>query len=398
MSDEERIKLITRNLEEVLTEEELKKLIESGTPLRHYIGFEISGKLHIGHLFQLLKVKDLHDAGAETIIWLADLHSAINDKLDGNLNTLKRIGEEYFIPAMKVLFECVGGDPDKLIFKFCSEEYAQKPNFWMTLLEVGKNTSLSRSKRSMTIMGRSESDDGIETAKVMYPIMQAADIFLLQVNIAQAGIDQRKVHVVARDVANQIETNPLKDAQGNQIKPIAIHTPILLGLNNAKVINTQPIISEWDPNSSSSPQKSTPYITEEIDEIAMRSKMSKSKADGAVSIHDSPEEITRKINGAYAPEGLLVENPLINWTKNLVFYGDITLTINRADKFGGDVTYTAYGDLEKEYADKKLHPMDLKAALTEWLIAKLEPARKYFQDPKRRAALEEIERLTAKKN
>lgn len=55
-----------RNLEETLTEEELRALIESGTPLKHYIGFEISGKLHIGHFPQLLKVKDLQHAGAET--------------------------------------------------------------------------------------------------------------------------------------------------------------------------------------------------------------------------------------------------------------------------------------------------------------------------------------------
>ncbi|MEK6882241.1 MAG: tyrosine--tRNA ligase, partial [Nanoarchaeota archaeon] len=79
---------MTRNLEETLTEEELKALLESGTPLKHYIGFEISGKVHLGTgLATLLKVKDLHDAGAETVIWLADWHGWINNKLDGTLET-----------------------------------------------------------------------------------------------------------------------------------------------------------------------------------------------------------------------------------------------------------------------------------------------------------------------
>src|SRR3990167_9944976 len=123
MTNEEKFNLITRNLEEVLTAEELKHLIDSGTPLKHYIGFEISGKLHLGYLFVLLKVKDLQDAGAETIIWLADLHSAINDKLGGDLETIRKVALGYFTDAFKALFACIKGDPEKLIFKLTSETY-----------------------------------------------------------------------------------------------------------------------------------------------------------------------------------------------------------------------------------------------------------------------------------
>src|SRR5437868_12904044 len=101
MTTDERIALITRNLEETLTVEELKQLIESGAPLKHYIGFEISGKVHLGTgLVCLQKVKDLHDAGAETVIWLADWHGWINNKLDGTLETARRMATEYFAEGM----------------------------------------------------------------------------------------------------------------------------------------------------------------------------------------------------------------------------------------------------------------------------------------------------------
>jgi tyrosyl-tRNA synthetase len=371
MTTDEKIALITRNLEETLTQEELRALIESGTPLRHYIGFEISGKLHIGHFFQLLKVKDLQDAGAETIIWLADIHSAINDKLGGDLEIIKKVGKDYFIPAMKVLFECIGGDPEKLIFKFTSEEYAKNPDFWLTFLEMGKSTTLARNLRSITIMGREQTDD-IDSAKIMYPILQAADIFLLQVNIAQAGIDQRKVHVVAREAANHIKTFALKN-KGEQIKPIAIHAPILLGLD----------LKDFVPDG-------------DADVMAMKTKMSKSKAGSAVSVHDSPDDIKDKLNSAFAPEGIIVGNPVLNWTRYLMFYDDgASLTVRYPEKFGGgSKTYQSYEDLEKDYAEKKLHPQDLKAAVADWLIAKLAPARGYFEDPARKQALEEITRLT----
>ncbi len=374
MTSEEKLKLITRNLEEVLTEEELKRLIESDTPLRHYIGFEISGKFHIGYLLVLNKVKDLQEAGAETIIWLADIHSAINDKLGGDLETIKNIGKNYFTDGIKAIFESIGGDPEKLIFKTTSEVYGENPQFWLTFLEMGKTTYLARTKRSLTIMGREQSDDSIDTAKLMYPILQAADIFLLQANIAHAGIDQRKVHVIARDNALQIKTNALKDINGNPIKPVAIHHPILLGLQ----------IEESN-------------LTGEVDEQAMRSKMSKSKSDSGVLIHDLPEEIRKKINAAYAPEGQVENNPILNWTRYLVFYEDnVNFSIKRDPKWGENLTYTSYEDLEKDYAEKKLHPQDLKTAVAEWLIDKLEPARKYFEEPERQKALKEIERLTIK--
>lgn len=383
MKTDEKIKLITRNLEEVLTEEELRHLIETKTPLKHYIGFEISGPLHIGHFYQLLKVKDLQEAGAETVIWLADLHSAINDKLDGNLSTIRRMGEEYFIPAMKVLFECIGGDPEKLIFKFCSTTYGEHPEFWQTFLEMAKATSLARIQRSITIMGR-EQTETIDSAKMLYPLMQAADIFLLQTNIAQAGIDQRKVHVIAIDGANQVETNALKDAQGNKIKPVAIHTPILLGLN-------------FEDGDGDNP----PGLPLEADELAMRQKMSKSKADSSVSVHDQSQDIKRKVNGAFAREGFgdSSDNALLNWARHLIFYDEGSrLLVKRDDKWGGDTEYNSYEKLEQDYREKKLHPQDLKDAVAEWLILKLEPVRKYFEDPVRANSLEEIKKLSSKKN
>lgn len=375
MTTDERFNLITRNLEETLTEEDLKHLLETDTPLRHYIGFEISGKFHIGYLLVLSKVKDLQEAGAETIIWLADIHSAINDKLGGDLEVIKRIGKGYFTDGIKAIFESLGGDPAKLIFKVTSETYAQNPDFWLTFLEMGKATTLARTMRSITIMGREQSDDSVDTAKLMYPMLQAADIFLLGTNIAHAGIDQRKVHVIARDNAMQIKTYAMKDAQGHQIKPVAIHHPILLGL-------------QFDD--------STPEG--EIDETAMRTKMSKSKSESGVLIHDSPDEIRKKMTKAYAPEGQIENNPILNWARYLVFYEDnVTLTVSRDQKWGGDMTFKSYAELEKAYADKSLHPMDLKNSLADWLIEKLEPARKYFEDPKRKAALEEIEKLTISK-
>ena len=388
MTNEEKFNLITRNLEEVLTPSELKSLIDGGTPLKHYIGFEISGKVHLGTgLATLQKVKEVHEAGAETIIWLADWHGWINNKLDGTLETSQKMAREYFEEAMKAAYLCLGGDPDDLIFKQGSELYIEKPEFWATTVKVAKATTISRMIRSTTIMGR-QAGQSSDTASLFYPAMQAADIFTLGVNIAHAGTDQRNVHVVARDVAKEV----------GHSKPIAIHHHLLLGLLKPSIEE----VSDYGRGTTvmgpggqgdGTVVISSPYGDTEVMKLAM--KMSKSKPDSAVFIHDSPDEIKRKVNNAFCPEGEVEFNPILDWVKHLIFYEDgSSISIIRITEHGGDITYKSYEDLEKDYLDKKLHPQDLKNAVAEWLIKTLEPARKYFEDPKRRKALEEIEGLT----
>lgn len=366
MTTEEKIKLITRNLDECLTEDELRELIESGTPLKHYMGFEISGKVHLGTgLASMLKIKELQQAGVETTILLADWHTWLNKKLDGTLETATKMGRAYFEEGMKAAALCVGIDPDKIEFVLGSDLYLKNPTYWATVIRVSKATTIARMMRSTTIMGRKEGEIS-DAAMLIYPAMQSADIFTMGINIAHAGTDQRNVHIVARDVAKEL---------GYQ-KPIAIHHHLLQGLLKPSV---------W------------PIPENNREEVVEAMKMSKSKPNSAVFIHDSPDEIKRKVSDAFAPEGEIEFNPILDWTKHLIFYNEgANLEIKRSEKFGGDVIYASYEDLEKNYADKKLHPMDLKNAVSEWLIKKFEPARIYFEDPKRKAALEEINRLTVK--
>ncbi|MFH0937156.1 MAG: tyrosine--tRNA ligase [Candidatus Daviesbacteria bacterium] len=367
MNDEDKFNLISRNLEEILTPEELRALIKSGSPLRHYIGFEISGKVHLGTgILTMMIIKDLQEAGIKTGVLLADWHTWLNKKLDGTLETASKMAHAYFEEGLKAAALCVGADPNKIEFVLGSELY-EKNNlkYWATVIKVSKATTLARMMRSTTIMGRKEGEIS-DAAMLIYPAMQSADIFIMGINLAHAGTDQRNVHVVARDVANELD-HP---------KPVAIHHHLLQGLSKPPV---------W------------PLPKENRVELLTGLKMSKSKPDSAVFIHDEPDEIRRKVNNAFCPEGEIEYNPILDWTKHLIFYEkDSELFIERPEKFGGNITYHSFSELEKDYGERELHPQDVKNAVAEWLIKKLEPARKYFEDPKRKAALEEIEDLTKK--
>ncbi|MEM4598925.1 MAG: tyrosine--tRNA ligase [Candidatus Diapherotrites archaeon] len=375
--DSERVyDLITRNTEEVLTPEDLKKYIETGVKLKHYIGFEISGKVHLGTgLVTMAKVADLIKAGVDVSVFLADWHTWINDKLGGNRETIIRIAEGYFKESLIAGIKCNGGDPKKVTFVLASDLYKSSDDYWATVIDVSKNCTLARVMRSITIMGRKEGSS-VDFAKLIYPPMQVADIFFQGVNIAHAGIDQRKAHVIAREVALKLKIRPLLDKDGNKIKPIAIHTPLLAGLCKPPV---------W------------PMPKEKAKELLSELKMSKSQPDSCIFIHDSEDEIRRKLSNAFCCAGEVCYNPVLNWAKNIIFAReDAELTVKRPAKFGGDVTYCSYAELEKDFSEKKLHPLDLKNAVADKIIEILTPARKHFANPKQAKMLMEIEELTRK--
>jgi tyrosyl-tRNA synthetase len=357
LSTEERVALIARNLEEVIGYGEIAPLLESGTPLRHYIGLEISGRLHLGTgLMCMQKVRDLQKAGVKCTIFLADWHTWINDKLGGDRDKIRRIANGYFKEGLKACLAALGGNPDELEFILGSDLYHANDRYWETLIDVAKNTTLSRIERSISIMGRKEGES-IDFAKLVYPPMQVADIFIMGVHFAQGGMDQRKAHVIARDVANALRISPLRNAAGEVIKPVILHHHLLLGLTK--------------------PPK-YPVPQEELREIRTAMKMSKSKPDSAVFIHDTPDEIRAKIKKAFCPMKDTEFNPVLDWTEHLVFNNGMTLDVKRTPENGGDVTFSTFEQLKEVYAADQLHPNDLKAALAEALIVLLEPVRNHF--------------------
>ena len=207
-------------------------------------------------------------------------------------------------------------------------------------IKVAKVTSLSRVKRAMTIMGRSEDEAEVDTSKVFYPILQATDIFCMGLDVAYAGLDQRRAHMLARDAADRLGWK----------KPIALHTPLLPGLKGG---------NRMDP---------------------VESKMSKSDPNGSVKIHDTREEIASKMKKAYCPpekehEG---ENPVLMLCRYILFPRNGTMHIERPEKYGGPVDYATYEELAEAYFGGALSPVDLKAGVTDGLDKTLQPVRDYF--------------------
>ena len=312
MTTDERIELITRNCQEVLTKEDLRHLIDTNTPLVHYIGFEISGLVHLGTgLISMGKIADFLKAGVKCQILLADFHSYLNNKLGGDWDNIRIATEKYFKQGLVASLKCYGIDESQVEFVTGKELYEKNLIHWETFMEVGKHVTLSRNMRSISIMGKKQGND-VDMATLFYPPLQVADIFTLRVNLAHAGMDQRKAHVVARQVAQKLKINPLFDAEGNKIAPVAIHQNLIAGLTGPENVD----------------------LKQGAEDVAIDLKMSKSKPGSAIFVHDTPDEIRNKIRKAYGPPKQIEYNPLINWVETLVFWGEQTgeLKIERPEE------------------------------------------------------------------
>jgi len=344
MDIETKIELVKRKpTEEVVTEEDLRKIFENHAHPKHYIGFEISGKVHLGTgLCTALKMKDFLKAGIKPTVWLADYHSYVNGKLGGDLEKIREVATGYF----KHAFVSLGLEEGKVDYLLASEFYDN--DYWKEVLKIAKDTTIKRMLRCITIMGRKETE-GTSSATIFYPAMQAADIFMLDVQIAHAGMDQRKVHMLARELSHK-----------HNKEFAAIHGHLLPGLQGVQRMSPDEMIEQ---------------------------KMSKSKPSSAIFIHDTPEEIKTKIKKAYCPEKILEGNPIIEYAEYLLLR-DKGFRIERPEKFGGDLDIPDATELKTLYQQGKLHPMDLKNAVTDELTELLKPCREYFE--KNKQYLEQI--------
>jgi len=331
MDVEEKVALIERPpTEEIVTCDELIELFKTNSHPKHYIGIEISGFLHLGSLISTgFKINDFLKAGVKCTVFLADWHTLINDKLGGNWETISKVSK-YYAEAFKLV--CPGVD-----IVLGTDLYDSRKEYWSELVQFSKHMSLARTMRTLTIMGRSENEEKIDLAKLLYPPMQAVDIHSLDLDIVHAGMDQRKIHMLVRDLFPKMKWKI----------PVAIHHRLIPGL-------TEPV---------------------KTDDAKVLGKMSKSNPNSGIFIHDSDDEIRTKIKKAWCEESNIQNNPLLEISKHVIFHEFSEISVERPEKFGGNVSFSDYAELESDFAAKKLHPTDLKQTVGNYLVKIVSPIR-----------------------
>jgi len=318
--------LITRNAAEVVTEDEVEALADDPEGKRAYVGYEPSGVLHLGHMLTATKLIELQEAGFEVTVLLADVHAYLNDK--GTFAEIRETAE-----TMKDQFIAYGLNEAQTEFVLGSE-YQLDEEYTLDLHALELETTLSRAQRSMAEIQRG---DHAKVSQMVYPLMQALDIEYLDVDLAVGGLDQRKVHMLARETLPELDY---------AVRP-ALHTPIIADLSSG------------------------------VGKMASSSGVT-------ISMEDTTADIETKINDAYCPptadpepddEGNDRENPVLQLFQYHVFPRVDSVVVERPEEYGGDLEYDEYATLEADLEGGDLHPMDAKGALAAELDALIDPGR-----------------------
>lgn len=214
MDLERRVALVKSVGEEVVTEEELRALLaEKAHPIA-YDGFEPSGTIHIAQgLLRAINVNKMTAAGCRFKMFVADWHAWANNKMGGDLDKIQTVGR-----YLQEIWRATGMDLDNVEFVWASD-LVRDEDYWKKVMNIARDSSLDRILRTTQIMGRSDKDK-LSAAQILYPCMQAADIFHLKADITQLGMDQRKVNMLAREVGPKL----------GFWKPVVVSHHMLMGL------------------------------------------------------------------------------------------------------------------------------------------------------------------------
>jgi tyrosyl-tRNA synthetase len=336
----EKIELITRNLEEVIGKEELENKIKEKGTITVYWGTAPTGKPHVGYMFPMSKVRDLLNAGCKVKILLADIHAA----LDNTPWNILEYRYQYYSKIIPLLINAMGGDITKLEFVKGSDIQLSK-EYTLDMYKMSSITTIHDSNKAASEVVKMS--DNPKVSGLIYPLMQALDEEYLKVDAQLGGTDQRKIMVLAREKLPQIGYE----------KRIELINPLVPGL--------------------------------------IGKKMSASVAASKLELTDEPETVEKKIKGAEFEEGN-TDNGVMAILKYIVFTtkqdNNEKLIIERPEKWGGNLEFANYPELEKAVIEKNLHPLDVKKALAKEISKLLEPIIKYKNE------IEEIEKLAYPEN
>lgn len=306
MDVKKKLELIKRNLQEVIGEEELDKKLKSGKEFSIYWGTMPTGSVSLAYFFPMMKIADFLNAGLKVKILIADLHAALDSVPWDILEKRTKYYERVILAILKTLEV----DVKKLGFVRGSS-FQLKEKYFNDLLKLSTITSLVESTRAASEGIKSASGSNVKLSGMIYPLMQALDEEHLKVDAQFAGVDQRKIMVYAREFLPKIGYK----------ERIELMNPMIRGL--------------------------------------IGKQMSSSIEGTKIDLMDDEKTVQKRINNAECVAGDS-DNGLMALAKYLIFGRKERFVIERPEKFGGNLIYESYEKLEKDFSQKKLHPLDLK--------------------------------------
>ncbi len=340
MDVQEKVALIARNTQEVVSVDELEAVFARKDHPHAYIGFAPTGAMHVGHMIPIRKIVDFLKAGCEFTFLIADLHAYLDDN-KSPWELLDARFEVYKQSTMGIL-EAFGAPLERVNFVRGSD-FEFERSYMENVLQMVGDVTLNRAKRAASEVVRFKEDPKL--GGFVYPLLQIEDVYALKADIALGGIDQRGIYMLGRDLAPRL----------NREKYVCVFTPLLPGLTGAK--------------------------------------MSSSDASSKIELLDDEKTVSKKVNKAHCPAGEVEGNGVLAFLEHVVFPLKVDageeFIIERPEKFGGNVSFSSYAALEEQFVSGALHPADVKQGLAQELTVLLAVVQKRLSADLMRSAYPE---------
>lgn len=337
--------LIVNDLQEILGEKYLIKLLNDKEQPVIYWGTACTGIPSLGYLMPMKKIADFVEAGCKVVILFADLHAYL-DSMKSTMEQVKHRTKIYE-QIIKGALDALQVDHSKLDFIIGSSFQLSK-EYQLDLFKLGNTITVHDAQKAGSEVVKQ--NDSPLVNGLFYPLMQILDPEYLGADIFFGGIDQRKICTLTNESLPKIGYKPR----------IHLMNPIISSLSNVPTDGKKTKMSSSDPNSK-------------------------------IGLLDTSKEIHKKISKAYCKEGDVLDNTPLLLLKELLF--PILLSknkkffIDRPEIYGGKIEYDMYEQVENDFKDLKLSPVDLKLGITNLIIELTEFVRKRFENTEMKTLL-----------
>ena len=224
MDVDAQLALLTRGAAEVISEEELRKKLAEGRPLRVKAGFDpTAADLHLGHTVLIQKLRHFQDAGHRVLFLIGDFTARIGDP-SGVSETRPQLTESQIRENTRTY--------EEQVFKILDEARTEVAfnHAWLDRLNAADLVRLSSKQTVARMLERDDFrkryEDGrpIGIHEFLYPLLQGYDSVALGADVELGGTDQKFNLLVGRDLQRDQSQDP----------QVVITMPLLVGTDGKR--------------------------------------------------------------------------------------------------------------------------------------------------------------------
>ena len=203
-------KLFKRGVSQIINEDELLKMMQSGRPLRLKQGFDPSfTDIHMGHVVGLRKLRQFQQLGHQVVLIVGDWTARIGDPTGRSATRPMLTAEQVKANAqtyMEQFFKIV--DKDKTEVRWQSPWFEKGIFGLEDIIRLSSRFTVAQFLAREDFARRYAEGHPIAITELLYPLMQGYDSVMIESDVEFGGTDQVFNCMVGRQLQEMVGQKP----------------------------------------------------------------------------------------------------------------------------------------------------------------------------------------------